>query len=360
MPDLYKEGFDTATKIKLHILKEYIREWLPVFLKKKEKFWKDIYIYDFFAGEGFDINENPGSPTIIVEELKEYSDVLVAGEVNLKVVFNDIDLEKITKLQIRIGEGLPFNIEYLNSDFTELFDSIYPDLSSLQNSRLPRFMFLDQYGIKYVTPSVFRKLTYLGRTDFIFFISSSFFPRFAEQKEFQKYLQINKKEFDDRNPYHCHRVIFEYYQSLLPEKEFYLAPFSLKKDKGNIYGLIFGSNHSLGMEKFMNICWKMDGNTGEANFNIDNDIMPGMTLDMFNPDSTPKKLQSLEGKLVLKIKKGELNNLHDVYKFTYTFGCLPRHANGILTKLKKSGDINKNVKLVMGNIHRLDKNIKLK
>ncbi len=361
MPDLYREGFDTATKIKLHILQEYIKEWLPVFLKKKEKYWTDIFIYDFFAGEGYDDNENPGSPTIIIDELKEYSDIIEQEKINLNVIFNDIAKEKIEKLESRIGNQLPYSIEYKNKDFKDLFNEIYPEISKPQNTILPRFMFLDQYGIKYITPEVFAKLASLKRTDFIFFISSSFFPRFAEQEEFKRYLAINKEEFDNRKPYHCHRVIFEYYQSLLPTKEFYLAPFSLKKEtSNNVYGLIFGSNHALGIEKFMNICWKMDGVTGEANFNIDDDIVDGMSLDLFNQDTRPKKLQLLEKSIRNGIRDGSLKTLSSVYKYTYNFGCLPKQANEIIRELKKSDLIDKSLKLATSNIHRIDPDIKLK
>lgn len=359
MADLYREGFDTATKIKLHILKEYIKEWLPVFLKKN-RYWNDVFVYDFFAGEGYDDNGNPGSPIIMLDELKNYQDIIIQEKINLNVCFNDIIEEKIKKLEEKVGNDLPFNIRYKNSDFTKLFNEIYPKMVKGNNGRLPRFMFLDQYGIKYVTPAVFEKLTTLDRTDFIFFISSSFLQRFAEQEEFQRYLKINKKEFDDKKPYQCHRVIFEYYQSLLPSKEYYLAPFSLKKDKGNVYGLIFGSNNALGIEKFMNICWKMDGRTGEANFNIDDDLVEGSTLDLFDPDPRPKKLKSFERYLEKLIEDNEITNLLDLYRNTYNFGCLPKHANSLLKELAKKGRVKKDLPLATRNIHRLNNNILLK
>ena len=50
--DIHKKEFDDGTKIKLDIFREYLKEWLPTFTKRKEIIWKDIFIYDFFAGEG--------------------------------------------------------------------------------------------------------------------------------------------------------------------------------------------------------------------------------------------------------------------------------------------------------------------
>lgn len=353
--------FDTATKIKLHILREYIKDWLLVFLQKKEKFWKDIYIYDFFAGEGYDDHGTPGSPIIIIEELKAHFEAIKKEKINLTVLLNDIDRQKIKKLKGFIDEdNLPYELQFKTEDFTKLFEAIYSEMISGKNSYLPRFMFLDQFGIKFVTPSIFNKITQLRRTDFIFFISSSYFKRFAEQKEFQQYLRINKKEFDGERPYHCHRVIFDYYLSHLPNKEYYLAPFSLRKESGNVYGLIFGSNHLLGIEKFMNISWRLDGVAGEANFNIDDDPVEGSTLDMFSPDPRPKKLQSLERNLHDKIKSGSITTLSEAYQYTYSFGCLPKHANNILNELKKSNLVDKTLKLRSRNIHRINSNVKLK
>ena len=47
--DLHNIPFDEGTKVKLSILREYIKEWLPVFLSKEEPIWKEINIFDFFA-----------------------------------------------------------------------------------------------------------------------------------------------------------------------------------------------------------------------------------------------------------------------------------------------------------------------
>ena len=361
MTDIHAKQFDGATQVKLQILKEYLREWLPVFLKRKEKYWKEIYIYDFFAGEGYDTSKNPGSPIIIIQELLEYHKDIIEENISLKVVFNDIDNKKILKLKENINNEKPFQIDYLNEDFTKLFNRKYPEMIKNNRFRLPRFMFIDQYGVKYVTKDIFNKLADLKRTDFLFFISSHFVKRFSELQEFKKYIQVTKQDFDNTRPYQCHRVVFEYFRNMIPkDKELYLAPFSLRKDGGsNVYGLIFGSHHLLGIEKFLNLVWKQDGIAGEANFNIDGAILEGLTFDLFNEDTRPKKLQLFERDLQNEIKSKKIVDLKSVYRFTLNYGCLAKHANDVLEKMKKEKIIKSSLRLKKVNIHKLEDNILL-
>jgi len=89
MADMFHiEPFDEGTLVKLELLKLYVRSWLPVFMSKKDVYWKDIFIYDFFSGAGMDSKGKPGSPLIILNELKGYCPSIVEKglKVNLVVV----------------------------------------------------------------------------------------------------------------------------------------------------------------------------------------------------------------------------------------------------------------------------------
>ena len=363
MPDIHSEKFDDATQIKLLILQEYLKEWLPVFLKARKKWWKDIFIYDFFAGEGYDIDGNEGSPLIILKELKVYQEDIIKEGLNLKLLFNDINPNKIEKLKTHIKtEDYNFDISFEQKDFTQLFNELYPNMIAKKSDRLPRFMFIDQYGVKYVTKKIFSNLADLTRTDFLFFISSHFVKRFSELDEFKKYISITKQEFDENKPYQCHRVVFEYFRNMIPKsKEVYLAPFSLRKEESNnVYGLIFGSHNILGIEKFLKLAWRLDGEAGEANFNIDGAILEGHTYDMFNPDTRANKLQLFEKDLISEIKNNKIKDLKSVYIYTFNYGCLPKHANEILKALMKNNAIKKDLSFKSSNIHKLEGNIFLK
>lgn len=366
--DIHKSSFDDGTQIKLHILKEYLKMWLPVFTKRGKLFWQNIYIYDFFAGEGTDIDGEFGSPLIILDELKEHCSTMKERNISCDVSFNEYDECKVKKLQSNIQElknncakleicpnknpnHCPFVLNISNSDFQTYFANIYKNMS--KNSKLPRFMFLDQYGIKQITNDIFDKLVKLDRTDFIFFISSSFANRFADMPEFKQYLNLSRENFDTEKPYHCHRVIFDYYKQLIPnDVEYYLAPFSIRKNN-NIYGLIFGTHNKLGIEKFLKICWGINNQTGDANFDIDKENIKKEAPSLFEEFNVPTKIQYFNEELKAKIVDGDISTNKQMYIFAFDMGMLPKHANEAYKEMKKQGVIRNDITLATSNIHKI-------
>lgn len=370
--DFHSKVFDDGTQIKLYIFREYLKKWLPVFLASTKHKWDKLFIYDFFAGTGSDAIGNSGSPLIALEELKAYCKRIKESGTEVKVVFNEISQEKSLKLQDLCAaklkdcksntesvtycpnhntDGCSFNLVIENKDFEVFFKEIYAHMIRLP--QLPRFMFLDQFGVKYITEETFQKIIQLERTDFIFFISSSFVRRFAGLPEFQKYLKLSNQDFNEDRPHHCHRIIFKYYKSLIPtEQSFYLAPFSIKKNQ-NIYGLIFGTHHSLGIEKFLNVCWAINNLTGDANYDIDEERIHSDTPKLFPEFNIPNKIQFFETELKSKIKSEDLTTNLEIYKFAFDSGMLPKHANKVIEELKRDGKINKDFKTASQNIHKL-------
>lgn len=134
------------------------------------------------------------------------------------------------------------------------------------------------------------------------------------------YFHKEKINFDESQPKECHRVITEYFRSLIPaNKEYYLHSYTIQKGK-NYYGLIFGTNHTLGMEKFLKVCWKHDKLAGESNCNIENDFEPGSLF--FDPSNTNKKQRVLE-EIKKEILLGNVTNNKLGLKFALQNGCEP-------------------------------------
>lgn len=349
--NIFDKPFDEGTIDKLTIFEDYFKEWLPVFLAKPDPIWKEIQIFDFFAGEGKDVNGVMGSPMRIISVLNKNEELILKSGVKIKVVVNEYEKQKfdilISNLKSIANTSL-YELELYNDDFHKIFESYYESMKKTAN-----FLFLDQNGIKQITESVFNKLIHLKQTDFLFFISSSFIKRFNELDEFKKYLKITKQDLEGKSYYHIHKVVLEYYRSLIPKKkEYFLAPFSIKKPAG-IYGLIFGTNHTLGIEKFLNVCWKHDKLTGEANFDIDNEGIDLKKPSLFEEFNKPTKRHVFEQKLRSKILEEDLKTGKEVYLWVLGEGFLLKDANSILKELMQQGKIEIGFKLINSKIHKL-------
>jgi len=283
--------------------------------------------------------------------LNQNKALIIQSKVKIDVIINEYEKEKYTLLIKNVEsvwERSVYNVEFHNDDFAVVFNKYYE--SSRQKAN---FLFLDQNGIKQITESVFSKLIALKQTDFIFFISSSFIKRFSEVDEFRKYLNITKQNLEGKSYYHIHRSVLEYYRSLIPNsKEYFLAPFSIKKPAG-IYGLIFGTNHTLGIEKFLHVCWKHDKLRGEANFDIDNERINLSQPSMFDEFNIPSKKQVFVSSLKKKILQKQLQSDKEIYLFTLNEGFMMKEANTILKDLEKEGKISLTSKLVNSDLHKI-------
>jgi three-Cys-motif partner protein len=205
----------------------------------------------------------------ILSILNDNEEYIQRNKITVRVILNEFEKDKYDLLRKNL-ESLHkkelYEIEIHNNNFIKVFNECYPSMKQSAN-----FLFLDQNGIKQITEDVFSKLIGLQQTDFLFYISSFYIKRFGEVEEFKKYLNITKQDLEGKSYFHIHRIVLTYYRSLIPKlKNYFLAPFSIKKPSG-VYGLIFGSNHTYGLEKFLHVCWKHDKLTGEANFDIDNE-----------------------------------------------------------------------------------------
>jgi len=331
--NFHNETFDDGTRLKLEIFRGYIREWLPVFLSGTR--FKEVHIYDFFSGPGTDAAGNPGSPLVILDELDKYMQserTVLAPGVKIVLHFNDIDCEKIATLQEIVGQrrgALPCEVKYTSMEFRLAF---MDNLHSIQDAYTANLVIMDQYGIKEVNKDVFETLVHCVATDILFFISSSFIRRFIKDESVQQHFRIPEKDIRDVDAKSIHRYICrEFYQKLVPHgKKYHVVPFSIEKDGGsNIYGIIFGSGNLLGLDKFLRVCWDKDTVTGEANYDIDDDIVRSGQMALFEEHSVIKKQDQFQRALTEFIRQHKPDNCK-LYEFVLGNGFLPRHANDIL------------------------------
>jgi len=337
--DFYENVFDDATLIKLEIFKRYIREWLPVFMTQPEKFDK-INFYDFFAGVGYDAKKNPGSPLIVCQEVRSFCETgsKEKSAIPVQMVFNDIKLAYIDKLKVAIQDVICSrnccSVRFFNKSFSTLLDDC---LSDMKNSRQANLVIMDQVGVKEVTPSIVHKILETGATDILFFISSNYIKRFADTPEFRDKSDIMPTDITEVSYKIVHRVLCKHFSSQLTNKNTMLVPFSIKKGS-NVYGVIFATNHHLGMEKFLKVCWSLDKVTGEANYNIDEEVTWGGQVSLFDEYVKPTKLRLFEDELLNFIEKHKPDN-RKVWFFGLRRGFCSSKCNDALKVLQNNCSI---------------------
>ena len=328
--DFFDKPFDEETHQKLQLFSNYIEKWLPVFLTTP--YPRPINIFDFFAGVGADSEGAYGSPLLILKHLQNYNELVNVSKVPIRVYLNDFDKGYSERLQANV-DSLGYNKEKVeviisNKDFQEAFELARPKFTDSAN-----LIFLDQFGVQYVDKNRFQQLARLKFTDVIFFVSSSTFNRFAEHESIQPILELTTEEIRKYPPSKIHRVVTEKYQSFIPEGvQYCIAPFSIKKGS-NVYGLIFGSGHPLGVEKFLDICWEQDKQRGEANFDIDGENINEDAPSMFEDMNTPNKILVFGKELESKILSGQLKTDREIFLFAINRGFINKHILLVIEKL---------------------------
>jgi hypothetical protein len=177
-------------------------------------------------------------------------------------------------------------------------------------------------------------LTRAETTDFIFFTASSFKWRFGE-------LLAPEIKFPDNVSYlEVHRVLADKYREWAPNNVF-IGHFSIKKES-NIYGLVFGCHHWRGMQKFLEIAWKLDADCGEADYAMESDTAQGvMDFDKGTTGFKKRKVELFEEKLADLINSGALATDKAVFLYCLVNGFLPRVAKDVYIRLR-DGDALKN------------------
>ena len=337
--DLHEEPFDESTICKLEIFEDYAEAWIPTFVMQSSP---KIHIFDLFAGTGYDINGVPGSPIRLLQKIKTYIGHIFQKKVKISLYLNEFEPNKKEQkkfnllrkacqeyLQENNEVGRAIEIKYFNENCEELFPKLINDIRNY-----PSLVYLDQNGIKFLANQYLQELEKTYQTDFLYFVSSSYFWRFGDSKEFKEHFDIDMSTAK-KEPYRfIHRQVLEHLKSKLPgNTRLKLYPFSLKKGT-NIHGIIFGASHPAAVCKFLNIAWKRNPLNGEATFDIDKDEIKNQ-LDLFAPSNKQlTKIEEFQSHFRKEILLRKIKNNLEAFTFTLDNGHIPQHATEEIKKMK--------------------------
>jgi three-Cys-motif partner protein len=340
--DFHDQQYDAGTLTKLRIFELYCQEWIPVFLSQPEPKFEEVHIFDFFCGPGTDPVGAHGSPLRILGQLRGYHQKGMSGwdKVRIEVHLFDADAKKIEQLRIILKQP-EWEIVGVHVDCRKLTfqEALAQHKALLLNRRAAKLLIIDQCGVDEVSDAVFAQLISFPRTDFIFFLSSSTLHRFRGHPAIKQKIELLEDSYD------VHRAAVNYYRKLIPSgDQVFLGPFSIKK-RGNIYGLIFGSRHPLGIHKFLQVAWANDEIAGEANFDIEREnIRPGegiLPLDIMRPN----KILEFEDDLERALRAGKMKTEADIVRLCIEGGMTSQHSAPVLKKLKSERSIDLNFRV---------------
>ena len=95
--DLHEKPFDEGTLKKLDIFEAYTKQWLPTFIMNN--FESDIYIFDLFAGPGYSVTGQEGSPIRILKQVNNQIGNIFSKNKKVCVLFNEYDKDEVEKLK---------------------------------------------------------------------------------------------------------------------------------------------------------------------------------------------------------------------------------------------------------------------
>lgn len=332
--DLHETPFSEETITKLEIFESYTKEWLPTFIMSD---YKEIWIFDFFAGTGYDKNGIPGSSIRILQQITDQIENILKKQTQINICLNEYDKNKFQLLEKACSEFIAnkltvekakIKIHYYQKDFAILFPTLIDKIR-----QYPSLVFIDQNGIKFLSEEYFLQLAQTKTTDFLYFLSSSYFIRFGKTPEFQTSFRLDLDKAL-KNPYkYIHKSILEQIKERIPTNlNLSLYPFTLKKGT-NIYGIIFGASHPRAVNKFLETAWKKNSINGEANFDIDEDSLKGQ-LDLFDGKKLTK-IEQFAASLRSLLLLGKIKTNKEVFDYTQQQGHIASHATDELKKMKK-------------------------
>lgn len=331
----HDEPFDEGTLTKLELFERYAEAWLPVFVARHEIIWPEVNIFDFFAGAGTDSEGVEGSPLRLLRVLEGQRSYLTRPGLRVSLHLSDAHDGKIKQLKQTLAErkagDLPVRLDVQRGDFASRFAAVKWEIAKRSSANL---LIIDQFGVKEVPDDIFTQILGLETVDVLFFVSSNTFRRFAHVPEVARLLLPTYQRPTDY--YRAHLAVAEAYRELVPAgKEYYVASFSIKKGS-NVYGVIFGSGHRLGMDKFLEVAWDQNKVSGDANFDVYREGIEPDAPALWAEMDVPTKVKVFEEELQRAILDGTCRDELKMIEICHRHGVLRRHATPVIQKLIKA------------------------
>lgn len=324
------------SEIKVKLLRLYIEQYLNVLYLSP--YFDVVYVYDLFCGEGIYENGGEGSPLTILNTVKTiyFSNKNTAKSIGrIHSHFNDIDPEKIQKLQTIIAErelACPEigRITYSIEDYRDLVPKIVRKTTCFKNQKA--FIFIDPYGYKDIKVADIRNLLSSKKTEVLLFLPTQFMFRF-EKKGTPTSLKDFIEELVPMDQWPQSTTGVDFIENLTNAfrkalgDDYFIDSFIITREKNQFFCLFFFTSHIYGFDRMLNSKWRIDEEEGRG-------WSLGSENTLFSQLEKRPNTGKFEKKLIEFLSSEKGNG--EIYKFTLHNGHLPAHSNEILRELQDS------------------------
>lgn len=320
---------------KVRLLKEYISAYLGIL--SNADWIKEVFLYDLFSGPGIYENSGEGSPIVFLNEIVKAHESVARPRnkpTRFNCLFNDLDKNKITKLQNNIEErkldiSRYGKIKYRADDYKTILGEVIKEISAFKNER--GFVFIDPYGYSEVSLNDIHALTNTGKTEVLLFMPTHHMYRFKDNGtpecliRFMDDLNITEKirgisglEFIE--------VVMDGFQSKLG-RSVYVDSFVIKRDLNQFFCLFFFTSNMLGYLKMLEAKWKIDKEDGRGWQGI-------QTNNLFLQASETANTDKLRRLLLSHLEEGPKTS-GDLFEFIIRHRYLPKHGTDVLKSIQE-------------------------
>lgn len=322
------------SEVKVRLLKLYLERYLNIL--NVVAYVDAINVFDLFCGEGIYENGGKGSPIQILEVIKRINatNSTTGKPKKINCLFNDVDLEKIKKLQEEIRnhnlhDNLIGKLEFTNEDYKDLLPKVIQSINKLKKQKA--FVFIDPYGYKEIRISHIRDLLSSKSSEVLLFLPTQFMFRFEEKGTPQSLIEfiseIVPKEKWPRSETGIEFInnLNDGFQAALGD-DYFVDSFIITRDKNQFFCLFFFTSHIYGFDRMQDAKWEIDEEEGRG-WKYEDES------DLFNSVEKSANTYIFEKKLLEYLKSYRTNG--EIYKFTLHQRHKPAHTNQILLKLQK-------------------------
>jgi len=331
---------------KVTLFDKYLRIYLNIMLRAKGI--NKVYLFDLFAGEGEYANGEQGSSLKIFECVRDNFGRNNNSIINTEIYINDsgysqlepdkLKVERIKELADKYYSPPNVIINYWNEDYTKAIKKAIEIVLGL--SKYERaLVFIDPWGYGKIRVSNLNNLLSSRQTEVLLFLPTSFMYRFtsnifdskstgskALKKLYDELFTSNRPTTESQNKFIDSLV--EAFR-IKAEAE-YVDCYRIERSKNNYFALFFFTNSDRGIEKLLEVKWKLDEEYGS-----------GYRLFTVNQSGLFDPIDSIgyDRKLLKYIQDNTQVSNRDIYHFGLKNGFLPKHSNSVLKELEKRGKI---------------------